>query len=818
MAIFGNRPYLGLATRVLLPALAVALTVAAIMYLVFTARFARQAQEDLKTRLDSLLTAQAAELEAPVWEFDQATIDRLFRSYAQNPDLQWIRLYDAKGTLVAHSGADPGPGVRILTARRNLIHHAGGETYAVGRLEAAYHDGRIRQGLASRREADLPTAAALIVLLAAGLVWAVRWRIGMPLGRLRDALTRSHATGRREPLPWTSRDEIGQVVAAYNALLGEINQHTRQLERANDELETENAQRRLAEKRLLLFKTAVEATDAAMVITDRRLTVLEVNAACLRITGFAAGELHGRCARETFLAAHDATLHRAMLDGLTRRSAWSGECPGRSRSGKTLPLRLSINALPLDDDAGSHLVLVFSDVTKDKATEKLLKNLAYSDALTALPNRALFLDRLEREISIGTRRSRGFALLFLDLDNFKYINDSLSHSVGDQVLSLIAGRMRACLRDEDTLARMGGDEFTVILRETTDPAVAARLGEKLVDAASRPLKVEGAAIEVGASIGVALFPADGRDSDALMRNADTAMYLAKSEGGGRVRFFEPAIAEEAKARLELKNNLKRAIEEKAFVLRYQPIVSMATGVAEHFEALVRWMRPDGMVPPDRFIPLAEETGLIIPIGRLVLDMAFARLRRWREEGSSIRLAINISRNQFQDEDFVEDLINRARAAEVDPATVVLEITESMIIADPQAAKVILGRLIVSGFRIAVDDFGVGYSSLSVLVEYPVHIVKLDKSLIKSLEYDVRARSMVSGFIALFQRLGLEVVAEGVETASQHEFLSLAGCDLAQGWLYGKPLPPEAASALGRAAAVRPDNAADDRDAAPSRKQ
>ncbi|MFU2208533.1 EAL domain-containing protein [Solidesulfovibrio sp. C21] len=818
MAIFGKRPHLGLATRVLLPALAVALSVAAIMYLIFTARFARQAQEDLKIRLDSLLTAQAAELEAPVWEFDQATIDRLFRSYAQNPDLQWIRLYDAKGALLAHSGADPGADVRILTARRDLLHHAGGETYALGRLEAAYHDGRIRQGLASRRDADLPTAAALIVLLTAGLLWAVHWRIGIPLRRLRDALTRSHATGRREPLPWTSRDEIGQVVAAYNALLGEINQHTRQLERANDELERENAQRRLAEKRLLLFRIAVAATDAAMVITDRRLTVLEVNAACLRITGFSAGELHGRCARETFLAAHDATLHRTILDGLTRRSAWSGECPGVSRSGKALPLRLSINALPLDDDAGSHLVLVFSDVTKDKATEKLLRSLAYSDALTALPNRALFLDRLEREISIGTRRSRGFALLFLDLDNFKYINDSLSHSVGDQVLSLIAGRMRACLRDEDTLARMGGDEFTVILRETTDPAVAARLGEKLVAAASRPLEVEGAALEVGASVGVALFPADGRDSDALMRNADTAMYLAKSEGGGRVRFFEPAIAEEAKARLELKNNLKRAIEEKAFVLRYQPIVSMATGVAEHFEALVRWMLPDGgMVPPDRFIPLAEETGLIIPIGRLVLDMAFARLRQWREEGRPLRLSVNVSRNQFQDEDFVDDLIGRARAAGVDPATVVLEITESMIIADPETAKVILGRLIVSGFRIAVDDFGVGYSSLSVLVEYPVHIVKLDKSLIKSLEYDVRARSMVSGFIALFQRLGLEVVAEGVETALQHEFLSLAGCDLAQGWLYGKPLPPEAASALGPAPAVRPGGASG-RESPPSRKQ
>jgi EAL domain-containing protein (putative c-di-GMP-specific phosphodiesterase class I) len=288
-----------------------------------------------------------------------------------------------------------------------------------------------------------------------------------------------------------------------------------------------------------------------------------------------------------------------------------------------------------------------------------------------------------------------------------------------------------------------------------------------------------------------------------MRNADTAMYMAKAEGGGKVRFFEPAIAEKAKARLELKNSLKRAIEENAFVLRYQPIVNMASGEAEHHEALVRWDRQGELVAPAEFIPLAEETGLITPIGRQVLDMALATLGDWGRSGLSSRLAVNVSRNQFEDEDFVEDLIRRVRAAGVDPGMVVLEITESMIIADPPAAKVILGRLIGSGFRIAVDDFGVGYSSLSVLVEYPVHIVKLDKSLIKSLEYDVRARSMVSGFIALFRRLGLTVVAEGVETPSQHEFLSAAGCDLAQGWLYGKPLEAGAAKAAAHARQARP---------------
>jgi diguanylate cyclase (GGDEF)-like protein/PAS domain S-box-containing protein len=781
----------------------VSLAVATAMYLIFSARFARQAEEDLQNRLESFITAQAAEFEGSVWEFDQATIDRLFRGFAQNTDLQWIRLNDAKGAPLAQTDAPPSGDSRLFTASRDLIHHAGGQTYFIGRLEAAYHDGRLRQGQANRLAAEIPPAVALVVLLAAGLGLAVHWRVGGPLSRLRDSLTRNLATGRREPLPWASHDEIGQVVAAYNSLLGEVDQHTRQLERTNADLKQENVQRRRVEKRLSLFKTAVEATDAAMVITDRRLIALETNAACLGITGFSAEELIGRSVRETFLAVHDARQHLAILDAITGDSAWSGECPGLSRAGKPLPLRLSVNALPCDDDAGSHLVLVFSDITRIKATEQLLKTLAYFDSLTALPNRALFADRLEREISIGARRERGFALLFLDLDNFKYINDSLSHAVGDQVLALVAGRMHRCLRDEDTLARMGGDEFTVILRETSDVAAVARVAEMLVAAAAEPLDVDGTVLEVGASVGVALYPADGRDADALMRNADTAMYMAKAEGGGKVRFFEPAIAEKAKARLELKNSLKRAIEENAFVLRYQPIVNMASGEAEHHEALVRWDRQGELVAPAEFIPLAEETGLITPIGRQVLDMALATLGDWGRSGLSSRLAVNVSRNQFEDEDFVEDLIRRVRAAGVDPGMVVLEITESMIIADPPAAKVILGRLIGSGFRIAVDDFGVGYSSLSVLVEYPVHIVKLDKSLIKSLEYDVRARSMVSGFIALFRRLGLTVVAEGVETPSQHEFLSAAGCDLAQGWLYGKPLEAGAAKAAAHARQARP---------------
>jgi len=792
-----------LAAKLLLPALSLSLGVGFALFLFFSDKFARQAEEDLRNRLDSFLSTQAAELAGPVWEFDQAAIDRLFRSYALMPDLQLVRLTDARGASLAMAGADPASAERFFAASRQLWRQAGQESYALGRLEVVFNDSRIRQGLVESRKEELPAAFGLAALFAGVLGLTVHWRIGAPLRQLRQSLERNAAVGLRAPLAWKSNDELGQVVDAYNAMLVEVNQYTGSLERANMQLEAENAQRRLAEKRLTLFKAMVEATDTAMVITDRELRVQETNAACLRVTGFEAGELAGRAVWETFLPAQAPEQASALRRSLEADAAWAGEWRGLHRQGGRLPLRVTINALHFQGDAAACHVLVFADISEQKATQKLLKSLAYSDNLTGLPNRALFMDRLEREICIEARRGRGFALLFVDLDNFKWINDSMSHAVGDRVLSVLAARMRGCLRAEDTLARMGGDEFTVILRETADAGVVERVVAALLARMAEPLEVDGLSLEVGASIGVAFYPTDGADSETLMKNADTAMYAAKAAGGSRLRFFEPAIAEKAKARLDLRNKLKGAIARREFILHFQPIVDMTSGAVVHYEALVRWNRRGGLVQPAQFIEFAENEGLINPIGRQVFDMAFAQLRTWAGEGNAAAVAVNVSRNQFLEEDFVEDLLARAARHGVAPSRMVLEITESLIIADQAAAKAVLARLIASGFRIAVDDFGVGYSSLSVLVEYPVQIVKLDKSLIRPLENDHRARAMVSGFVGLFQNLGLKVVAEGVETAAQHEFLSAAGCDLGQGWLYGKPMPAKSALAAASLAQARP---------------
>lgn len=783
---------MGLLSKILIPALAFAVAGTIGLYWLFEQKLIQQNEEDIRSQLHNFISTQAAELEEPVWEFDNETIDRVFRSYVRNNDLLSIRLFDAKGDLLAQAQGVEGNGFeQTYIAARPIIHRAGDESYTIGRLEAAYHDGRLRQGLKAGRTIDLLTLGGLIVLLAAGFGLALQWRIGMPLRRLRESLNRNAALGCREPLSWTSRDELGEVVGSYNILLSEVDQHTRRLENINACLKAENIQRREAEERLKLFMTAMEATDEAVVITDRHFVAQENNAACLRITGFDAKQVLGRSIRASFLSAHDGKQHRTMLARIESTSAWSGELWGVSRTGKPLPLRVTVNGLRDATGKVSHYVIVFSDITALKATEKLLEDLAYSDSLTGLPNRALFMDRLEQEISIDLRHNRRFALMFIDLDRFKYVNDTLGHSVGDQVLTILAQRMRECIRSEDTLARMGGDEFTIILRETEDIEVVERLGKQLISRIGQTVMPGERELEIGASIGIAFFPVDGSDADTLMKNADTAMYSAKAQGGNAIRFFEPAFAAKAQARIDLQKELKSAVNNGEFTLHYQPIVDMVSRTPMHYEALIRWRRGTEVVYPDAFIPLAEETGLISQIGRWVIEESFRQIQAWGHAGYRVPISINVSRNQFLDDGFAQVLVDLAESHGIDTGRVVLEITESMIMADPGRAKVILRRLIEAGFRIAIDDFGAGYSSLGVLVEFPVHIVKLDRSLIKSLEHDERARSMVTGFIELFQRLGLEVIAEGVETALQHELLLAAGCDMAQGWLYGKPAPVSA---------------------------
>jgi diguanylate cyclase (GGDEF)-like protein len=436
-----------------------------------------------------------------------------------------------------------------------------------------------------------------------------------------------------------------------------------------------------------------------------------------------------------------------------------------------------------------------------------LARMAFHDTLTGLPNRALLLDRLEQALLRGSRHSRPVAVLFVDLDNFKLVNDSLGHEAGDLLLQQVGERLRAAMRAEDTLARFGGDEFVVLLEEPADAAEALGVADRLAGALRTPVELEGRPMVVEASIGVAL-SGPGRERPAdLLRDADLALYRAKTAGKARSALFEPGLAAAAVRRLELENDLRRALERQEFCLYYQPIVELATGELAGWEALVRWQHPEqGLVPPGEFIPIAEETGLIVPIGEWVLQEACRQAREWQDQAGACRrvMSVNLSGRQFQQPSLVDDVRHVLASAGLDPRALKLEITESVVMQDVAAASATLTALAALGVRIAIDDFGTGYSSLAYLKRFPIETLKIDRSFVSGIVQDPQDAAIVRSVIALAKTLNLTVTAEGIETPGQQARLEELGCDLGQGYLFGRPLPASAVldslpGSLGRAA-------------------
>jgi diguanylate cyclase (GGDEF)-like protein/PAS domain S-box-containing protein len=552
------------------------------------------------------------------------------------------------------------------------------------------------------------------------------------------------------------------------------------------------AERERTDVDLRIAAIAFEAQEG-MVVTDAHSTILRVNQAFTRITGYAADEVIGKTPSILASGRHDKAFYTAMHESMQTAGAWSGEIWNRRKSGDVFPEWLTITAVKTASGAVSHYVSTLTDITQRKAAEDEIRHLAFFDPLTRLPNRRLLMDRLQQALVTSQRTGREGALMFIDLDNFKLVNDTLGHEKGDQLLCEVGRRLSAAVREGDTVARLGGDEFVVMLEELSPLAEEAGaqcriIGEKVLDELSQPHRLAGQDVDSSCSIGIALFTDHHTSADDLMKHADLAMYQAKGAGRNALRFFDPNMQATIMARMAIEKDLRHAVRDGELRLYYQPQYHLE-GHMTGAEALLRWQHPiRGMVSPAEFIPLAEDTGLILPMGQWVLETACQQLTDWAGQPgtAALTLAVNVSGRQLRQADFVEQVLDTLRRTAAPANRLKLELTESLLLDNKEDTILKMTALKAHGVGFSLDDFGTGYSSLAYLKRLPLDQLKIDQSFVHDVTDDPKDAAIVRAVVALAESLGLNVIAEGVETAAQRDSLATHGCLHYQGYLYGRP--------------------------------
>ena len=552
--------------------------------------------------------------------------------------------------------------------------------------------------------------------------------------------------------------------------------------------------RKRDEDSLRLSAAVIRSTHDGVVITDLEHRILRTNPSFSVITGYTEAEVLGNTPNLLHSLHHDAAFYQQMWGSIETCGFWQGEIWNRRKNGELYPEWLTVSAVRDETGEVVNYVGVFSDISKVKQAEEKLQHLAHYDALTDLPNRLLLRSRLEHAIKQAQREDRLLAVLYLDLDRFKDINDSLGHPAGDELLQIIADRLRQRLRKSDTLARIGGDEFVVLLESSMDVRDVVNIVQMLIRLVREPVNLCcGREVYVGVSIGISIFPDDGDDAEQLIRNADTAMYQAKEQGSDNFHLYTEAMTRRVEARLETEARLRRALTRNEFVIHYQPLISVADLRCTGLEALVRWNDPleSGLVFPGSFIPLAEETGLILPLGDWVLRTACRQMKAWQDAGLALEtLAINLSPIQFRQPDIHSRIADCLTETGLHPCCLELEITESAIMEQGSEAVAKLAEFKQLGVRLAIDDFGTGYSSLSYLKDFPIDKLKIDQSFVREISTSPAAAEIAAIIISMARTLNLESLAEGVEVEEQLEFLKASGCDSCQGYFFSRPVPAD----------------------------
>ena len=546
-----------------------------------------------------------------------------------------------------------------------------------------------------------------------------------------------------------------------------------------------------SEEQLRLAEQVFEYSPEAILVTDGDGIILRVNPAFTLITGFLPEDAIGQNPRILRSDKHDAEFYRAMWQSLDENNHWHGEIWDKRKNGEIYPKWLCINAVRLPH-GDTRYVALFADISEQKAHEERIDYLARHDALTGLANRRLLEDRMAKLLASARRGDQGIALMLIDLDHFKQVNDSLGHQVGDQLLVEISRRLNASVRDSDIVARLGGDEFVVVLSGITDHRDVAPVAEKIREALDRPVEASLHLLHTSPSIGISLYPSDGDSLDVLLQAADIAMYQVKAAGRNAWMFFESRMNEEVRSRHKLETDLRRALVRHEFELHYQPQYDIGGGHVIAWEALLRWNHPEqGWIEPSHFIPVAEEIGLILPLGEWVLETACREAASWAggRQGHE-RIAVNLSAHQFEQPSLVGMVTRVLKDTGLAPERLELELTESTLMSNTTKVQETLGGLKALGVHLTLDDFGTGYSSLAYLSSFAVDRLKIDRSFVMNIATKPNNGAIIQAVIALAKALGLEVVAEGVETGEQLAFLINSGCLKAQGFLYGRPMPSQ----------------------------
>ena len=558
-------------------------------------------------------------------------------------------------------------------------------------------------------------------------------------------------------------------------------------------------ERRREESRTRTLSMALQQAADTVIVTDAAGVIEYVNPAFENTTGYSREEVTGKTPAIVRSGKHDHDFYSNMWEIISSGKVYRDVFINRRKHGDIYYEEMTVTPIK---DAGGKIVNYIStgkDISERIESQERLHYLAHHDVLTDLPNRLLFLERLSHALTHAQRSNKTCAMLFLDLDRFKKINDTMGHDIGDRLLQTVGERLKIVVRDGDTIARLGGDEFTVLLEGITSPEDVGNISRKILKELSRPFPIDHHQLYTSASIGISLFPTDGTDANTLLKNADAAMYRAKDHGRNNYKFYSADLGAKALERFTLETGLRNALEREEFILHFQPQLETQSGNLVGVEALIRWNHPDlGLVPPAEFIPMLEDTGLIVPTGEWVLETACKQVVEWQDAGIEVgRLAVNISSRQLEDVNFLLMVEGVLKETGFNPEKLEFEITESLLMRHAAQTLQTICLLSDIGIRLAIDDFGTGYSSLSYLKRFPINTLKIDQSFVRDITTDTEDAAIVKAILAMSHSLNIEVVAEGVETREQESFLQAFGCDFVQGYLYARlALPGEIALLFG----------------------